>query len=105
MAYGEVSIVGGPSYCGGHTFAIRSNCSLPRRDMPRERYPHEPFRGRGGSDRDPRLAAAGLLDHPHLDQVIKKRRAAPHVGEGRGGGAVDVRPAGGELVPVDAGGD
>ena len=55
----------------------------------------------------PRLTSRSLDRslRPHLHQVIKKRRPAPHVGEGRRRRAIDVATARRELVPVDAGGD
>src|SRR5262249_55472318 len=41
----------------------------------------------------------------NLDEVIEECRSAPHIRQRGGRGAVDVRAAGDELVPVDPGGD
>ena len=48
---------------------------------------------------------ASSVGPPDLDEVIEEGGPAAHVGQGRGGGVIDIGVAGAELVPVDARGD
>lgn len=53
---------------------------------------------------NPRPHELRLIGGPHFHQIIKKRRAATHIGQGRRGRAVDVGGTPRKLVPVDSGG-